>query len=85
MRYIITRSNGKVVQVWQDNDAAWEFFLAGMSRDVQWKNVGTNERPKIFKVWHEAKWYLDERERRLDPVMKNHDDWEYNILEEVSR
>lgn len=86
MTYIITRSNGKVVQVWEDNDASWEFFLGGMSKDVQWKNTGSNEHPKKFKLWNEAKWYLDERSRRLNAALKQQEkDWEYHILEEVKR
>lgn len=84
MKYIITRTNGKVTQIWQDNEANWEFFLGGRSSDVHWKNKDDPYRnDKKFLLFHHAKWHLDERARRLkSAVKKNEKEWTYHIIKE---
>jgi len=79
---IIQRSNGKVVQEWQNNDAAWSFFVKGMSADVNWTNVGKLSTPKEFRSRREAEWYLSKRKERLKSkhVIDSEGQWEYKII-----
>ena len=82
MACIVTRSNGIVTQVWEDNDASWDFLIGGMSKDIQWHNMNGKECPKLFKDFHQACVYLEMRSKRLKPVeKKNEKEWEYHIME----
>ena len=83
MSYIVTRTNGKVRQIWQDNEANWDFFMGGMSSDVHWQNeVYVRRRDRIFKTFDQAKWYLDTRAKHLRGATKKNDkEWPYHIEE----
>lgn len=82
MKCIVTRTNGKVTQIWQGNDpedAAWWYFIRGMSMDVHWKNEGEKlNSPKIFKDRATANWYL---QKRLQILRKKETGWTYEIRE----
>lgn len=80
---IIQRSNGKVVQEWQNNNAAWSFFVKGMSADVNWTNVGKLSTPKKFKSKGEAEWYLAKRTERLKSkyIIDSEAQWTYEVIE----
>lgn len=84
MGAIITRTNGIVTQVWEDNDASWSFFIGRMSNDIKWHHINGREFAKVFRDFGEAKWYLDQRKKRLSIIKRREDDeWEYHILTEV--
>ena len=85
MSWIIVRSNGKVVQAWDNNPCAWSSFLNGYVRDVDWQNVEMLKymKPKEFVSKGEATWYLDKRSATLRKRGKLSQDaeWEYAVKE----
>lgn len=83
MKFVIIRTNGKVAQVWEDNEAAWSFFIGHLSRDVHWRNLDGRENPKLFEdFWHAGK-FIELRQKYLKPTEKKNDkEWEYHIVKE---
>lgn len=84
MSYCITRTNGIVVQVWEDSAPAWYHFKKGWSRDIRWKNTTAfGVYPMRFKSVDQAKWYLNKRQELLPDSEKEKDkQWNYSIEEE---
>lgn len=84
MAYVIIKTKDDSVLIWQNNDANWDFFMAGMSDDVHWKNVRKEPIfPKKFHSFDQAKWYLDMRDKKLKARIKAKDkEWTFHIIRE---
>ena len=83
MSYIITRTNGKVTQVWENNEANWQFFQMHQSKDVHWRNIDGREDPKRWPDWWAASADLAKRQKLLrGPEKANEKNWQYHIIEE---
>lgn len=83
MKYIISRTNGKVTQIWEYNPANWEFFLGHRSRDVHWRNLGERINPMKFDTFFDATEMLQKRSKYLGPAAKKEEkNWEYKIVKE---
>ena len=84
MSFVITRTNGNVTQYWEDNEAAWDFFICRMAKDVHWRNVdGGRKWPKRWPDWWAASLQLQTRTKYLKgPEKANEKNWDYHIITE---
>lgn len=86
MKYVIVKTNGKVVQYWDDNLAAWGFLVSGINSDISWDNFGNKpagriETPRYFDSFGQAKWYLRKRNERIPKFVAERDKgWTFGIV-----